>query len=83
MGVWNVKFIYFGLYYCLNKFDLVSIEELNVLLLKMGIILYKNNVIFVGDFNVLDVEWISLFDFDKLLFVFKKFFEVFDDYDLN
>ena len=40
--------IYFGSYYRPNKSDLISLEELNVLLLKMGSILHKNNVILAG-----------------------------------
>ena len=82
-GVRNVKSIYFGSYYRPNKSDLVSIEELNVSLLKMGTTLHKNNVILAGDFNAPDVDWTSPLDSDKLSFASKKLLEVFDDHDLN
>ena len=82
-GVRNVKSIYFGSYYRPNKSDLVSVEELNVSLLKMGTTLHKNNVILAGDFNAPDVDWTSPLDSDKLTFASKKLLEVFDDHDLN
>lgn len=71
----------FGLYYWLNFFNVISFDELDVLLLKFGNSVYKNNIIVFGDFNVFDISW----DIEYLskFFVFDRLLEIVDDYDLS
>ena len=53
----KTKSLLFGSYYRPNSSNVISLDELDASLLKLGNSVHKNNIIVSGDFNAPDISW--------------------------
>ena len=77
----KTKSLLFGSYYRSNSSNVISLDELDASLLKLGNSVHRNNIIISGDFNAPDISWDTEYSSqypapDRLL-------EITDDHDLS
>ena len=77
----KTKSLLFGSYYRPNSSNVISLDELDASLLKLGNSVHKNNIIVSGDFNAPDISWDT--EYSSKSPASDRLLEIVDDHDLS
>lgn len=77
----KTKSLLFGTYYRPNSSNIISLDELDTSLLKLGNSVHKNNIIVSGDFNAPDISWDT--EYSSKSPTSDRLLEIADDHDLS